>query len=83
MMADCTVVTIETTLGAAYQFPDMPRSMMQTIIEKSGWAEHGNLVMVNVSGAVINIPSRVVKTISFDGEVKAHGPTVHKLPTTG
>lgn len=85
MMDDCTNVVVETTLGARYEFPDMPRAMIELVIQKSGWAEHGNLIMVNVSGAVINIPARTVKTISFDGKVQAHGPgsAVHELPTTG
>lgn len=72
-MNDCTDIEVETHLGALYRFPDMPRSMIKVALEDSDWWKNGSVILVNISGAVINIPARIVKTISFDGKVQS-GP---------
>ncbi len=69
-MTDLVVVTVESHLGSTYTFPDMPRAMLETIIKSSGWESVGRMILVNVSGAVLSIEARVVKTVSYDGEVK-------------
>lgn len=70
---DLTSVTIKTTQGSEYVFPDVPRSMLKTIIEQHGWQAAGSVLMVNVSGAVMSLPARIVQTVSYDGEVKWTG----------
>lgn len=70
--SDLTVVTIKTTQGSEYVFPDVPRSMLKTIAEH-GWKAAGSVLMVNVSGAVLSLPARIVETVSYDGEVKWNG----------
>jgi hypothetical protein len=71
--SDLVVVTIKTLQGSEYVFPDVPRSMLKTIIEQHGWQTAGSVLMVNVSGAVMSLPSRIVATVSYDGEVKWTG----------
>ena len=67
---DLVSVTLETHFGAKYVFPDMPRDMLDNVIKLSGWEKNGKVVLVNVSAAVLSLESRIVKSISYDGEVK-------------
>lgn len=69
-MNDLTSVAVETFLGASYVFPDVPRSMVQTVALESTWQTLGTFVLVNVSGASLSVPARIIKTISWDGEVR-------------
>ena len=69
-MNDLTSVRVVTFLGAEYVFPDVPRAMAQTVVLESAWQTLGSFVLVNVSGASMSIPARVVKTVAWDGEVR-------------
>jgi hypothetical protein len=80
---DLVEVVVETTLGARYVFPDMPRTMLDNVIKNSGWRSIGQVVLVNVSSSCLTIPSRIVKTVSYDGEVKWTNAALHELPGDG
>ena len=77
-MDELIVVTVETREGALYVFPDVPRSTMTTAVERIDWARLEVFVLVNVSGAVLSLPSRIVNTISYDG-ISHHGPALPEL----
>jgi hypothetical protein len=68
-----TTVTIKTKQGSDYSFPDVPRATLQTMIEQRGWNEAGSVLIVNVSGALLSMPARIVDTLSYDGEVRWTG----------
>jgi hypothetical protein len=68
-----TTVTVKTKQGSEYSFPDVPRATLQTMINQSGWNVAGSVLIVNVSGAVLSMPARIVDTLSYDGEVKWTG----------
>lgn len=72
-MADLTSVEVETLLGARYVFPDMQRSVLDPAVKVAN--DQGQLTFVNVSGACLTMKMRIVKTISYDGEVHYRGPT--------
>lgn len=65
-------VTIETTLGAIYEFPDMPRAELDRLL-KDNIAFQGDLTLSNVSRAVLLLPTRIIKTLAINGEVKWRG----------
>lgn len=72
-------VTIETSLGSTYEFPDMTRSAVERLI-KDNISFQGDLTLANVSGAVMVIPTRIIKTLAVNGEVKWSGIAfVHEL----
>jgi hypothetical protein len=73
MGSDLTVVTIKTHQGSEYIFPDVPRSMLENVIKGQGWNACGIIVLVNVSGASMSMPSRIAATLSYDGEVRWTG----------
>jgi len=80
---DLVTVTIETTLGARYEFPDMSRRIVEGLITDE-LALLGNLTLVNVSQAVLVIPLRIVKVLAINGEVKWRGIAfVHELQKPG
>ena len=81
MPTDLVEVTLETLLSARYVFPDMPRSALTEGLLKAHIAT-GKVTLVNVSGAVLTLPSRIVRSISFDGEVKWVNAAVRELPET-
>lgn len=70
MGTDLVEVIVETHLGAKHVFPDMPRGALASVIELGGWTKTGRLVMVNVSAAVLTMDARLVKSVTYDGEVK-------------
>lgn len=72
-------VTIETTLGAVYKFPDMTRSVVERIV-KDNISLQGDLVLTNVSQAALVVPTRIIKTLAINGEVNWRG--VAPLTTT-
>lgn len=71
---DLVEVTVETSLGAKYVFPDMPRTTLDNVIQLKGWKYENPFILVNVSGACLSVPMRIVATVSYDGEVKWKGP---------
>jgi hypothetical protein len=73
MVSDLVVVTVKTKQGSEYSFPDVPRSMIETVIKNQGWGSAGSVVVVNISGACLTMPARIVDTLCFDGEVKWTG----------
>jgi hypothetical protein len=73
---DCVDVEVRTHEGAVYIFPDMPFSTLETVLNHSSWQQSGVLILVNVSGALLSLPSRIVHTLSWDGEEKYRGPAV-------
>jgi hypothetical protein len=76
-------VTLETLLGARYVFPDMPRSTLEGVIKSSILYATGKVTLANASSAVLTLPSRIVKSISFDGEVKwVNVAALRELPET-
>lgn len=81
--SDLVEVTIETLLGSKYIFPDMPRGMLDNVITKSGWDKVGRLVLVNVSATCLSMESRIVKTVSYEGEVKWKNAALPELPDPG
>lgn len=72
-MKDLVVVTIKTKQGSEYVFPDVPRSMLDTVIKQQGWNGCGVIVLVNISGASMSMPARIADTLSYDGEVRWTG----------
>lgn len=57
-----------------YVFPDMLRPSLEEALRRGAWDE-GQLTLVNVSKACLTLPNRIVKTLSFDGQVRWRGPT--------
>ncbi len=76
MASDLTVVTVKTKEGSEYCFPDVPRSMLKNILANRGWNCTGQVALVNISGACLVMPARIVATLSYDGEVKWTGSPV-------
>lgn len=76
-MDDCTVVTITTLQGGTYEFPDMPRAMLKTVLS-SPWHQHDSFILVNVYGSVLSMQARLIKSIWFDGELQVSGPNAPK-----
>lgn len=66
-------VSIETTLGALYVFPDMNRRTLEQMIDDEEIFLHGDLTLANISRAVLVIPIRIIKTLSIAGEIKWKG----------
>ena len=84
--SDYTDVTVETLLGSKYVFPDMPVSTMNNLISRNLFVSTGRLVLVNTSAAVLSMEARIVRCISYNGEVRwqnAAVPPVHELPDSG
>jgi hypothetical protein len=81
--SDLVDVIVETHLGARYVFPDMPRTMLDNVIQLSGWERTGQFVLVNVSSAVLTMPARLVKSVAYDGEVKWTNAPVPELQNPG
>jgi len=72
-------VSIETTLGAVYKFPDMTRAAVERVL-KDNISLQGDLVLTNVSTAALVVPTRIIKTLAINGEVKWRGfDPVHEL----
>lgn len=72
---DLVDIEVRTHEGAVYIFPDMPFSTLETVLN-SPWQTNGVLILVNVSGALLSLPARVVHTLSWDGEEKYRGPSL-------
>jgi hypothetical protein len=70
---DLVEVSIKTKQGSEYRFPDVPRGMLATVIKNQGWHTVGTIILVNISGASLSLPTRIAETLSYDGEVKWTG----------
>lgn len=76
-------VTIETRMGAVYQFPDMTRGSVDKLL-RDNIAFQGDIILSNISRATLVLPTRIIKTLAIDGEVKWRGiDPVHELPFPG
>ena len=84
MEAELVEVTIETLTGAKYIFPDMPRDMVENLLLRSDtWRTVGRLILVNVSATLISMEARIVKCISWGGEVRWKNASVPQLQGSG
>jgi hypothetical protein len=63
-------VKITTELEAVYEFPDMFLSALDTLIASENLHGFAQVSLVNASSACLVLPSRIIKTIEVDGEVK-------------
>jgi len=80
---DLVAVSIETVLGARYEFPDVSRRVVEDVITNE-LALVGNLTLVNVSHAALVLPVRIIKILAINGEVKWRGIAfVHELQKSG
>lgn len=52
----------------------MPRTLLEQSLMQGAWDE-GQLTLVNVSDACLTLPNRIVRTLSFDGQVRWRGPS--------
>jgi hypothetical protein len=73
MAVDLVRVVVTTKLGEEHHFPDMPPSLLDAAL-RPGWIENGKLVLVNVSGSVLVVDARIIKSIGYDGKVLWHCP---------
>lgn len=60
-------VILETELGATYVFPDVVKAVATNFAES--FKPTGNVTLVNVSGACLVLPSRLVVKITVGEEV--------------
>lgn len=65
-----TLVTVEvrSQLGAVYSFPDMDSSTLAPLLDGMRNPSSTQLTLVNVSGAALCIPVRIVAAVLVDGE---------------
>ena len=75
--SDLVTVEVRTYEAALYTFPDMPLSTLETVVERSNWQQNGVLILVNVSGACLSLPARVVLTLSWGGKEQYRGPGLY------
>lgn len=75
MLRNCT---IETRLGAVYVFPDMATEVDVPVGSGLNSSET-NLTMINVSGACLVLPWRIIKQIKMDEQVIWTGPEVYAV----
>lgn len=64
------ILEIETELGAIYTFPDMACDTVKLLVQdlKKGTTA-SNISFVNVSGAALVLPFRIVKEIRMGKEI--------------
>ena len=58
-------VCIETSLGARYVFPDMAETALAHVFA-SGLATFENITLVNASGAVLVVPTRIIRSFTVN-----------------
>lgn len=62
------VVGIETKTGSRYTFPDMSRDDLFKVLGPQLLGA-GTLTLVNISGACLTVPLRIISAIAIDDEV--------------
>lgn len=63
-----TNVVVETILEAHYVMPDVPIAAIELVLRQVNQVdEHAQLILHNVSGAVLVMPWRIVRLITCDG----------------
>lgn len=59
-----TTVHIETLEGVTYVFPDMDKDVLERIMgNELTWKGLGALTLVNISGACLVVPTRIIKMV--------------------
>lgn len=76
MGLDLKSVEVRTHEGALYVFPDVPEDMLKNVVVAGNWKTAGAFILVNVSGASLSLPARIVKNVSWDGKVQVDGLAV-------
>lgn len=66
-----STVTITTREGSSYKFPDVLRKYVLRALPETGRtpAESHALLLLNLSGAVLSLPLRIVATVAIEEEV--------------
>lgn len=64
------IIEIDTTQGSRYVFPDMPWDVLSVLVQNDTLLGFSQLSLVNQSGAALVIPTRIIRTIRVNGEVK-------------
>lgn len=67
-------VTITTELGAVYEFPDMFLHVLEALTLSPTLNGFAQISLVNASSACLVMPTRIIKTIAADGEIKWRCP---------
>lgn len=68
------VVGILTKTGSHYEFPDIDKGEIHKVLSSQVYSA-GNLTLVNISGACLTLPIRIIDTIAIDGEVTWRAPS--------
>lgn len=63
-------LTLTTFLEAEYVLPDVPDKTIEELIKSPSLHGFTTLSLVNQSGACLMLPSRIIKTVAVDGEVR-------------
>lgn len=63
-------LTIITSLDAEYIFPDVPEKSIEELVKSPNLHGFPSLSIVNQSGACLVLPTRIIKTIAVNGEIK-------------
>ena len=68
-------LTIRTTSGAVYEFPDYTQRLSDMVGGAMDVAQRtGTLTLTNISHACLVIPLRIIQQIEVDGEVQWASP---------
>jgi hypothetical protein len=76
MKSELKLIKIETHLGSIYQLPDYLGKVWVPSGSGIGSSE-STFVLVNISGAALTVPFRIIKTIKVDGKLLWTGPSQH------
>lgn len=68
-------VEIESDLGAHYKIPDCSWKLLWQLTRSESLHGFPSLSLVNVSQACLVIPTRIIKTISANGQILWRSPT--------
>lgn len=63
-------VKITTELEATYEFPDMFLNALETLLASENLHGFAQISLVNASSACLVLPTRIIKTIEVNGEIK-------------
>jgi len=73
IQSNLKTIEIETHLGSIYRLPDYLGKIWVPAGSGTG-INDSTFVVVNISGAALTIPFRIIKTIKVDGELLWTGP---------
>lgn len=66
--SDYVRVTVETELGAVYEFPDVHWRTLWVILRSDTMQGFTQLSLVNLSQACMVIPVRIIKRVRINGD---------------